>query len=180
MKNFSKTEEIEKIIRNVLIEQSELEQDKVLNSLSTYGTELDKVLEDTIYVSIDKPEVVILYELQTRESSSDVSFDDFDEQNNLDIITYDKAHRVKLIMYGNDSSTLAMKLIARLRTAVIRQQLYDSGVYLEKVSDPHTINEYKNETMWLRNDIDIDIAVKYAIPKVTSDTIYEKVNYEII
>lgn len=163
MISISNVNEIEKIIRQTLITQSELDGSDVLNALSIYGTTLDKLFEEHIFTSVEQSDSFMLFELMSRDASSDISMDE------NDAITYYKAFKVKLIIYGNSSSDIALKLCSRLRTEEVRANLYEQGIYLEKVSDPYILNEYKNETMWLRNDIDIDIAVKYTVQPITVD-----------
>lgn len=165
---FTKVDDLEKILRQTLITQSELNPDRVLNSLSLYGTELDKLLSENVYVSIEQPDTTMLFELKSRKSDADISFTSEEDNDDMSI-TYDKAFTLRVIMYGYSSSDIALKLTARLRTEEIRLQLYEQGVYLEKVSDPYIINEYKNETMWLRNDIEIDIAAKFDILPIHVD-----------
>lgn len=169
MMSFGNVKELEKILKQTIATQSELSDDRVLNALSIYGTELDKVLAgtDDVYESIDQSNTTLLFELKSRPATSDVSMTET-EENDDDSITYYKAFRLHLIIYGDLSSDVAIKLVARFRTEDVRLSLYEQGVYLEKIDDPFILNEYKNETMWLRNDIDIDISVKFNILPVTT------------
>lgn len=179
MIGFSSINKIESTLRQHLIAQSQLDGKYVLNSLSVYGTELDELLEEDIYKSIDKSDSLILFELRSRDNKSDVSMMN-EEDSLVESIEYDKAFTLYLIIYGSNSSDLALKLVSRFRTEKVRGELYDNGIYLEKVSDPTIINEYKNNTMWLRNDISIDVSVKYIVSTISSDTDFQKINYTII
>lgn len=161
--SFANVKDLQKYIRNMLISQSELKPERVLNSLSTYGTELDKLLQDEVYNSIDEEEDTLLFELQSRSSTSDVSMT---ENEN---INYYKSFRIKVIIYGNSSSDIALKIASRFRTEEVRCDLYSNGIYLEQITDPTIINEYKNETMWLRNDLAIDISVRFIINPLLID-----------
>lgn len=173
MISFKKVDDLEKLLREEISVQSELPLDRVLNSLSLYGTELDTYLMENIYVSIEQPDTLVLFELTSRKSNSDVSMN---IQTEDDFITYDKAFRLNLIMYGSSSSDVALKLVARFRTEEVRNNLYEKGIYLEKVEDPYILNEYKNETMWLRNDVNIDIAVEFKIQPITKNSIFSNLS----
>lgn len=169
---FTNVIELNKVLRNCLITQSQMNEKMVLNSLSLYGTELDKLLislsRDQRYTSIEQNDALLLFELISRESSGDISITE-NEENPYHNITYNKAFKLKIIIYGDAGSDIALKTIARLRTEEVRNNLYEQGVYLEKVSDPFILNEYKNETMWLRNDFEMDIAVQFKIVPILTD-----------
>lgn len=175
MKSFDNVSDLEKILRQALITQSTLAPERVLNSLSMYGTELDKLLSENICESIDQNDTTMLFELTSREATSDVSMTET-QDNDLNLITYYKAFRLKVIMYGNSSSDIALQLAARFRTEEVRNDLYEQGIYLEKITDPFIINEYKNETMWLRNDVDIDIGVKFSFTPITTDASFANIS----
>lgn len=198
MNTTSNIDNATKILRDTLIEQSQLLPERVLNSLSIHGTELDKILEEQIYNSIELNDTTMLFELYSLDSTSNVSMEEGDIYtakpltcSNSTIcseevicgkfiidrsITYYKMFRLHLILYGQNSSDLAVKLSSRLRSLSTRSKLYESGIYIEKVSDPETINEYKNDIMWLRNDVNIDLGLKFSISQVSLPTEYMKLN----
>lgn len=168
------TAKLEELLRNLLIEQSALEPERVLNSLSIHGENLDKLLEDSIYVSIDRTDAVLLFELISRESSSDISNEDEDA-----ISTY-RSFSLKCILYGNDSNEIATAIVSRLRTEKVIEDLQAQGVYLETVSRIESVNEYKNETMWQRNDFDIDISCLFKISKISAEYEFDSVEVDKI
>lgn len=168
MKLISNINDIVKILRTVLIQQSELNADRVLNSLSMYGTELDKLIEDEKYGAIDQNDALLLFELLARATTYDMS------ETENDAIQYYKAFTMHVIIYGNTSSDIAIKLINRLRTETVRAELQSNDIYLESVSDVTLLNEYKNDSMWLRADFDINIAAQFTITKVTISDNYEQ------
>ena len=165
------TAKLEELLRNLLIEQSTLASERVLNSLSIHGEDLDKLLEDSIYVSLDRTDCVLLFELISRESSSDISNEDEDA-----ISTY-RSFSLKCILYGNDSNEIATEIVSRLRTEKVIEDLQAQGIYLETVSRIESVNEYKNETMWQRNDFDIDISCLFKISKISAE--YELDSVEV-
>ena len=182
MKIFTNSDEINKLIRLQIIKQANLLPERVLNSLSTYGAELDKVLteiltvstshtvgrhnvqsseDESVYVPIQHSDVVVLFELQDRQSSNNMS-----ETNDDNSVTYTKSYIVHLILYGDSCGDVATTLVARLRTERCRTELLDEGISLERVTDPDRINEFKNNTLWQRTDFDIYISVEYKYTQV--------------
>ena len=182
MKIFTNSDEINKLIRLQIIKQANLLPERVLNSLSTYGAELDKVLteiltvstshtvgrhnvqsseDESIYVPIQHSDVVVLFELQDRQSSNNMS-----ETNDDNSVTYTKSYRVHLIIYGDNCGDVATTLVARLRTERCRTELLDEGISLESITEPDCIDEFKNNTLWQRNDFDIYISVEYKYTQV--------------
>lgn len=235
MKTVENLDEVVEILRNTLIEQSELAPERVLNALSLTSTELDKLLdpeepdepiipeepETNLFVdddipilppdepetkptqgetwdSIEQKDATMLFELLPINSTSSVSMEEGDYYNSSDLvcspiticspetivgdvdidesITYYKVYRLKLTIYGSDSSTIATNVASRMRSAKVRAGLYQSGIYIEQVTEPEIINEFKNNLIWLRNDIQVDIGVKYSVSQVAVDEQYETVN----
>lgn len=165
------TNSIETIIRAALIAQSGLNGKFVRNSLSLHGEALEKVLSEQIYTSIDGSDSLMLFELQSRQNDADMSETEDDES-----ISYYKSFKIYVIIYGDNSTNLANTLSARFRTERVRRQLQSEGLYLETISDSQKINEYKNETMWIRNDIEIDISCHLSIQPTTNDDTLDTLN----
>ena len=159
----SSVKELNKFVRKHLIAQSDLPSAKVLNALSIYGDDLDKMISEHVYESIDQSDSLLLFELNARDSSSDVSFDEGDS------IIYYKSYKLSCIIYGNSCSDVANKLIARFRTEPVRDDLQNDGIKLESVSHETTLNEYKNNSMWTRSDFDINLDCKFKISKRSDD-----------
>lgn len=164
----SNVNELNKILRNQLIKQSRLNSEQVLNALSIHGEDLDKLLEEQAYISIDRSDLLILFELQSRRNDSDVSM-----TNEDDSVTMYRSFNFRVIIYGNDSSSLANVLVSRFRTEAVRNELHYNGVYLERVNEPDILNEYKNNTMWLRNDIVLEISCKFNISQIDVENTFE-------
>lgn len=215
MKTFdADIKELEKYLRQQLIIQSQLNENRVLNGLSMYGVELDKLLSEgiepeegeeveQIYDGITHCNTTLLFELEARDSNNNVSMeeDNIDESkavicsNSTDCdniavsdntgtvntnITYYKAFRLKVIIYGDDSKNLAFKLIARFRSEAVRNALYAKGIYVEEVTEQKSVNEYKNESMWLRNDFDINIGIKQEVEQITTESDFNDVDITIL
>lgn len=187
-------------IRNVLISQSQLPSDRVLNSLSLRGTELDELLSENeeIYNGISILNTTLLFELRSIQSNSNISMEEGDIYTASDLvcsnsticntnticgdtvidrsITYYKIYELYIIIYGENGLDTAIKLASRMRSQEVRSDLYMDGIYIEKVSDPNMINEFKNDTMWLRNDISINLGLKFAIAPASLPSEYKNIN----
>lgn len=163
--------DINKIIRKQLILQSELSSKYVRNALTTYGVTLDKLLSNQVYDTICPCDALLLFELQTRDNSADVSMTESD-----DSITYYRSYNVHIIIYGQNSSNVSTKLIARLRSENVRKMLYDEGIYVELVTNDTSINEYKNDAMWHRHDFDVYISCKLSVVQLSTLEYIEKLN----
>lgn len=161
IKTFSSVKELNKVLRQQVILQTELPADNVRNGLSTYGETLEKLLAKQTYEAYEQEDSFIVFELKTRQNESDVSY-----TNDDDTVTYDRSYELICYIYGNSSADVANKLVARLRTEKVRTDLYDQGVYLEKINEPISFNEYKNDMMWLRTDVSIMISCEFRLNQV--------------
>lgn len=159
--SLSNTKEIDKIIRNELVTQSGLDASFIRNALSEYGTYLDKNRIDSIFESISPSDCCILFEVQSSDNEHDVSFTEVD-----DSVTYYKSFSVQITMYGDETDNIAPLLVARLRTEAARDNLFNQGVYLESVSNPTQLDEFKNGVLWKRWDFEINISVRFSIAPV--------------
>ena len=102
--------EIDKIIRNTIIEESEFEANRVLNAISVRGQNLSKLVEDNIYMSYDLDDLIIIFEVIPNPSFNDnVTM----EEDDGSITNYSNFY-VKIIIYGTKSANVAYKLKSRL------------------------------------------------------------------
>ena len=157
---------IETIIRNILIEQSQLEPEFVRNSLSLYSTPLmtdDQGILDTL----QQDQLLILFELRARDDVFNIS----EQDEETGVITMYQGYQVHVIIYGDDCRTLANKLIARLRTGRLGDIFRENGLQCYSVSNSESIQEYINEVMWLRTDFNIDLSCIMEIAPVSTDYI---------
>ena len=121
------------------------------------------------YTTIDS---VIIFELTSRPNSeSNVTYEN--SENNL---TYYRAYNLKVMIYGDDSPNVANKLFARLNSEIVKDNLQQLGVNIENITNPESVNEYINDVMWLRNDINIELGCKFEISQVSDETSFDSLS----
>ena len=170
------TDLLNKILYNELLTQSELPKKRVLNAITDYGVDLQKQISPLVFESLDKTDCVVLFQLFGRSSTNNKSMTEDD-----DSITYYKSYELKLILYGNDGTDYANKIVARFRTENCRNNLLSQGVYLEQITYPETINEFINGSMWIRNDVSIYIGCKFTFNQINNVNKFEEIsNLKII
>ena len=159
--------ELNKLIRNVLIEQSGLSPVFVRSVHTEFGTDLDKK-NGSIFTSLTQDDEVILFDLETNDTSNNMS-----ETTGSQTVIY-QSFRASIIMYGYVASLLAEYLVARLRTQEVRESLHEVGIHIEKVNSPTKLEEFKNGVVWARHDFDIEFACQLLVPPITTSYDYEE------
>lgn len=172
----SNLKQIDKIIREHLILESGIQEEFVRAAHSEYGTDLDKK-NGSVFNSIEKSDTVMLFEISSEDSEMSNS------EETSEGLVYHLTFRVQVIMYGDDTLTLSKVLAARLRTQKSRELLHDKGIHLRTVSNPTKIEDFKNDTIWMRNDIEMQIACDMLIDKISDVDKFEQyaeTNIEIV
>lgn len=159
-----------KVLRQMLINQSQLEHNKVLNALSVYGPDTLTTGENCQF-SFTNEDTFILFELIEVESTNNV---DMTESN--ETVSVYVAYEFKLIIYGTDSANVAQKLRGRFRTAKVLDELYVQGVQLYKVDRPIAMNEYINDAMYERRDMSIYFGCNLLVKQVDTYDAFAKIN----
>lgn len=159
--------ELNKILREEVLNQTSLPNDHVLNGLSINGADLEKRLESEIFVPFKINDSFIVFELSPRDSSSDVT-QTIDED--LDFVS---SFTFKLVIYGKSSANVAKIIKSRFESEEVRQILFNKGVYIESITNSQPFNEFINNTMWLRADVAIEISCETVIEKVTQPFEFE-------
>lgn len=157
------TKEITTILRKILISQSELNPNFVRDAESEYGTDLDKDYENSIFNSIEPYNTLILFELRDRNNDSDMT-----EITNCDKLVLYKSYQLHCIIYGDDSGDVANKLVSRLNSSYIKQVFQENSLYLESVSMPIEIHEFKNMRLWQRHDININLSCELIFNQINN------------
>ena len=171
----SSTNDIEKIIRTTLALQAQVPLNFVSNALSLYGVMLDQNTEFDIFESITPDQTLILFELNNREGEADMS--ETQPDNTISVFC---SFTIHVIIYGDSARNVSNHLVGRLHTERVRESLLSQGIYVESVSKPEGIQEYKNGTMRIRNDFDIDISCELNVSQIGEDYIIDELNDIII
>lgn len=161
-------QEINKIIRNVLILQSGLQPNQVMNGVSLHGTELLERINQYAYKTYTLDSSFIVFVLESRESESD--FSQTQEDGKLRMVA---SYQMHCYVYGYESQKLANMIIARIRSEYSRLNLQQSGIYLESVSSATTGNDFINNTLMIRTDFFINMSVEMEIEQVSDGEEFE-------
>ena len=70
------------------------------------------------------------------------------------------AYKMHIIAYGNDAEEFIQTMSVKLLDIDNKVMLNIKGVHISSISDVTSVNEYKNETLWQRRDIDINFAFR--------------------
>ena len=170
----SSIDEINKILRNQLIKQSELDGKKVLNGVSIHGQDLITQVNKFAYKSYSPMDSVIVFDLTINPTENDIS--QTLEDGSIQIYS---SYSMKCYTYGFSSKELVLKIVARLRSEEARQELYENGVHLTSVEDIVDGKEFVNDTMYIRTDFTINISVMSIITKVEENPDLINANFTI-
>ena len=80
----------------------------------------------------------------------------FNCQNAHNLISFNNL-RMNLKIYGNFSYDLARGLLLRLNNITIFERLKSLGIIINDISFPTIINEFINNAVWPRSDMQISI-----------------------
>lgn len=157
--------DIEKLIGNMLVKQSQLNKFRIANAITPRGVDLSKFITENVKLSYDLNDVVIIFELLATEVEG-INFTEAESEDENSNIRENAAFEVKLTIYGNEALGMAKILKARIESEKVRTDLLDKGLYLIDVQQIDSINEYLNETMWPRADFSFRIACEMSIAQV--------------
>lgn len=147
------------ILRNKIIDITKLDGQFVLNALSIYGTDMSKVLldaqdgikQDGINPTETINDTLILFEPRNEPDSLNNMMQKEDAYS---------AYILHVIMYGEHAEELSMMLKANLLQIDVKAKLNYDGIQISRISDIEAMNEFKNETMWQRRDMDVHFAFR--------------------
>lgn len=151
------------ILRSEMLRLTGLQNDFIINALSAYGADLAKILQDaqdSIQESIQQtslnPTATINDTLVLIEASSNV---DSNDNMMLKSNAY-SAYSLHVIVYGESAEEVATSLKAKLLQIDEKVKLDMLGVHISSISNIESMNEFKNEVMWQRRDMDIHFAFR--------------------
>lgn len=163
--------ELEKILSSMLVKQSGLENSRIINALSIRGPELSKLIQETVELSYDLSDTVVIFEINLEENEN-INFTEKNDTN----IREDVYAKVDLTIYGNQSTLLGKQLKARFETEKCRYDLQNQGVILMKVGSITSLNEFINNTVWPRCDLEIYVGCEIECKEIDTFNDFEKIN----
>lgn len=135
-------------LRKTLANQAEISIDDVINADSIRGAELTHVVNDVLIPYTAKDDVIV-FEL-VESSDFDIDMEKFDET--LEDVS---AHQLNLVIYGDNSRTLARKLKSRMWSQKVVNDLSLKGISISSISDITSTTEFINTIRYLRRDMTI-------------------------
>ena len=148
MKTISSFHDIEKVVGEALLKQSQLDRAHILNGLSVRGVNLAKYITDTVSLSYDLNDCVLIFEVVPVENDNINVTEEIEDDMILQYIY----NEVKVVIYGNESYNLATLLKSRLESEKNQYDMFIKGVSLLKSSVCTSITEFINETIYPRAD----------------------------
>lgn len=169
IKNIDSYKEAVILIRNMIISQSNIDSNHVLNSLSIRGQDLQKLIQDTnIYMSYDLNDKIILFKISKNDNTNNVQLS---EEN--DIISLYTSYKCHLYIYGNNSFDFSEILKAKILTEKNIDDMFFKGINITSCSNIENISDFINNTIWPRSDFNIYFSYKY---NVSLDNNYKDIN----
>lgn len=165
MTQITNLHDIEKIVGNMLVKQSQLDRSRIANAITPRGVDLSKFVTENVKLSYDLHDVVIIFEVIATDVEG-INFTEAETDNENSNIRENAAFQVRLTIYGNEALGMSKILKARIESEKVRMDLLDKGLYVIDVQQIESINEYLNETMWPRADFSFRIACEMSIAQV--------------
>lgn len=141
--------DIDKIIRNLLIKQSGLDKTHILNAQSIRGPELVKYIEETKEKSPELSDLFIIFD--NNFTNENLNFTE-KENDKLRILG---SFEIYVIIYGDNSNKLGSILKARLESSKCNYDLLRQGIHLTGVSRVNESTDFIKETIWPKVDFHI-------------------------
>ena len=159
IKNLASLDDAIVILRSEIMSITDFEGQFVINALSAYGADLAKILQDA-------QESIQQTSLNPTASTNDTmilfeAFNNDDSNNNM--LLKDNAYsayRLHLTIYGESAEETSIMLKAMLLQIDEKVKLNTKGIQISKISNIEPMNEFKNEVMWQRRDMDIYFAIR--------------------
>ena len=162
MAEIKEVKEIERIMRLALIENSNVDGNYVRNLITEFSADLDKTYTNSIFDGLSSDNVAILFELLSDNNSSSMS----EDIHNSNDIAYYQYFKLRVIIYGDESTITALRVISRLRSEVVRDELIGQGINIANISETNNVNEIINGVVWQRCDFDCLLGCKMTITPV--------------
>lgn len=151
-----------------LDEKSGLNSQRILNADSVRGTDISQMINSTESYSPAQSDSFLLFELLEDTSGEHFVTPGQREQDMMSIQSFN----FHIMIYGNNSPMDAQKISTIFKNADLVLGLRDSGIFVNQVSAVDPINEFINNTLLIRRDIDIKIEVRFQFDNVGPEPEY--------
>ena len=160
-----KYEDIIKVLGKFLDTYSGIKPDNILNADSIRGTDISEMISESQSYSPSVSKSFVLFELLEDENGEHFATSGTASNQMITIQTYN----FHLMIYGNSAPTDAQKISAIFKQADDALELHENGVFVKGVSPIEPINEFINNTLLLRRDLNIKIEVKFNFNNIGKD-----------
>lgn len=166
--------EIDKILGNIIVEQSELDRNNIKNGLGIRGSDLSKFINENIYISPNIKDTIIIFNTELEDNP-------ITEEKENEIVI-DNFLNFKLMIYGAHSKNLAYILKARLESEEVRYELTSKYINLINIDNVISVDDIINNTIYPRCDLNIHLhIISKSVKKINSFENYENLgNIEIL
>ena len=164
---------IDKIIGNMIVKQSNLSRENILNGRSVRGIDLAKFIADKILSSYELTDSVIIF---TTNASNAINVTEVQKDESI----YEAmSFEVQFTIYGNQSLYLAKILKARFESEKVRNDLLEQGIYVIDIDSIQSMNEFMNETVWSRADMTLNIGCEMKVTQIDAMNEIKHANVEV-
>lgn len=162
------TDDITKIWKRTIQSQCEMNNTQVRSLVSSRGQNLDKKVDDYIYETLSRTDLCALFEIDINPSEPVVTM----EYSEDEVLSYVYA-KLKVIIYGKESSLIAVKFKSRLESSEIRDSLWQQGIKFDEVTSIESVHEFINEVIYFRTDININFSFRLNVEKINIDNYFD-------
>lgn len=161
-------ETVKKLLE-ILETYSGIDTNRIFNALSVRGTDISVIIsenEDPISLSPNLSESFVLFELIEDPTGENYITPNGDKMDTIQTYIF------HLLIYGNQSVMDSHKISTIFKTPNIALELRNSGIFIKGVSSIEPNDEFINDTLYLRRDLDISLQTRYSFDMVIPDVEY--------
>ena len=150
-----------KIFGDVIVANSSLDKNHVINAKSLYGGTLQKGNDNDTVLKSFKPEETFATFLVTHDNSSDTMTEDVDNT----LTTYE-SFICSIMIYGEHYNDVTSNLYARLLTQEILTSLHSKGVHIQTIENKGDASDFLNGMLVKRRDLIIHFSCEMDTSKI--------------
>ena len=162
MTKLTSISQINVILGNAIVAQTQLDKKYVLNGKSLYGVNREKI-DDYIATTFKDDDSYVVFLLEPDESSDDMTEETV--ENKIDV--YD-SYLFTIMCYGTRYNELALQLKSRLLTEECQLSIQNQGIHIQSIDLSRGISEFINDTLVNRRDVMLHISCQFEVSKVSN------------